>query len=90
MREDNLITLLLEIIDTVSIDEIGARHLIEREVARYNKLRATMGHAEKDKAKDMNIRKYAKYLLQEGTRAAKCELLEHLRNRIVMKDGKIL
>ncbi len=89
IREDNLIALLLEIIDTISIDEIGARHLIEREVARYNKLRATMGHADKDRAKDMDIRKYAKYLLQEGTPAEKRELLEHLRNRIVMKDGKI-
>lgn len=89
IREDNLITLLLEMINQISIDEIGARHLIEREVARYNKLKAAMGSAEKDKAKDMDIRKYAKYLLQEGSPTEKRELLEHLRNRIVMKDKKI-
>jgi site-specific DNA recombinase len=89
IREDNLISLLLEIIDTVSIDEIGARHLIEREVARYNQLRAAMGHTDRDKAKDMDTRKYAKYLLQHGAPAEKRELLEHLRNRIVMKDKKI-
>lgn len=89
IREDNLITLLLGLVDQVSIDEIGARHLIEREVARYNKLKAAMGNAERDKAKDMDIRKYARYLLQEGMPAEKRELLEHLRNRIVMKDKKI-
>ena len=89
IREDNLISLLLEIIDTVSIDEIGARHLIEREVQRYNQLRAAMGHTDRDKAKDMDTRKYAKYLLQHGAPAEKRELLEHLRNRIVMKDKKI-
>ncbi len=83
-------SLLLEIIDAVSIDEIGARHLIEREVYRYNQLRAAMGHADRDKAKDMDIRKYAKYLLQNGSAAEKRELLEHLRNRIVMKDKKIM
>jgi hypothetical protein len=32
---------------------------------------------------------YAKYLLQNGTPQEKRELLEHLRNRIVMKDKKI-
>ncbi len=89
LREDNLITLLLELIDHISIDEIGARHLIEREVQRYNQLRAAMGHTDKDKAKDMDVRKYAKYLLQHGVPAEKRELLQHLRNRIVMKDKKI-
>ena len=89
IREDNLVTLLLELIDQVSIDEIGARHLIEREVQRYNQLRAAMGHADKDKARDMDVRKYAKYLLQHGAPTEKRELLQHLRNRIVMKDKKI-
>jgi site-specific DNA recombinase len=89
IREDNLVTLLLELIDQISLDEIGARHLIEREVQRYNKLKAAMGRADRDKAKDMDIRKYAKYLLQEGMPQEKRELLEHLRNRIVMKDKKI-
>ena len=28
------------LIDRISLDEIEARHLIEREVSRYNKLRA--------------------------------------------------
>ncbi len=89
LREDNLITLLLELIDQISIDEIGARHLIEREVQRYNQLRATMGHSDRDKARDMDVRKYAKYLLQHGAPAEKRELLQHLRNRIVMKDKNI-
>ena len=48
-----------------------------------------MGHTDRDKAKDMDTRKYAKYLLQHGAPAEKRELLEHLRNRIVMKDKKI-
>jgi site-specific DNA recombinase len=89
IREDNLVTLLLELIDEISIDEIGARHLIEREVQRYNQLRAAMGHTDKDKARDMDVRKYAKYLLQHGNLAEKRELLEHLKSRIMMKDRKI-
>jgi DNA invertase Pin-like site-specific DNA recombinase len=90
IREDNLIAQLVEMIDELSIDEIGARHVIEREVTRYNKLRASMlGVKEKDKAKEIDIRKYAKYMLREGTLVERRELLQHLRNRIVMKDKKI-
>jgi hypothetical protein len=90
IREDNLIAQLVEIIDVISIDEIGAKQLIQREVSRYNKLRSAMlGVTERDSASDMDVRKYAKYLLQNGTPTEKRELLEHLRNRIVMKDKKV-
>jgi hypothetical protein len=90
IREDNLITLLLELIDQISLDEIGAKQLIQKEVSRYNKLRSAMlGVTERDSANDMDVRKYAKYLLQNGTPQEKRELLEHLRNRIVMKDKRI-
>ncbi len=76
--------------DKISIDEIGARHLIEKEVARYNKLRSTMlGVREKDTAKSMDVRKYAKYLLEEGTMEERREILEHLRGKLIAKDGKI-
>jgi site-specific DNA recombinase len=90
IREDNLITQLLTIIDQISIDEIGARALIDRDVSRYNKLRAAVdGSKETIKADEMDIKKYAKYLLQEGSPTEKRELFEHLRNRLVMRDKQI-
>jgi hypothetical protein len=90
IREDNLISQLRLLMDKISIDEIGARHLIEKEVARYNKLRSTMlGVREKDTAKSMDVRKYAKYLLEEGTMEERREILEHLRGKLIAKDGKI-
>jgi hypothetical protein len=90
IREDRLIEQLLAILDTVSIDEIGARQLIEKEVSRYNKLRAVMRDgSDKVKADEMDIRKYAKYLLENGSLLEKRELLSHLKGRIIMKDRKI-
>ena len=90
IREDNLISQLRLIIDKIPIDEIGARRLIEKEVARYNKLRSTMlGVREKDAAKEMDIRKYAKYLLEEGSMEERREILEHLRGKLTATDGKI-
>jgi len=90
IREDHLISQLSTIIDEVSLDEIGARGLIEREVARYNTLRAEVeGVKENMRANEMDIKKYAKYLLKNGSRDEQRELLEHLRNRLVLKDRQI-
>lgn len=90
IREDHLIEQLVQMIDEVEIDEIGARQAIEREVARYNKLQAaTENPGGKIKAKEMDIRRYAKYLLENGTVQEKRDLLEHMRGKIIMKDKKI-
>ncbi len=37
----------------------------------------------------MDIKRYAKYLLEEGTTEEKRELLGQLRGKLVMKDKKI-
>jgi DNA invertase Pin-like site-specific DNA recombinase len=90
LREEKVIEQLAGLIDQISLDEIGARHLIEREVSRYNKLRAEVeGKSETIKAKEMDIRKYAKYLLKNGSREEKRELLEHLRDRLILNDRVI-
>ncbi len=90
LREDQLIAELCKVIDLVDIDEIGARQLIEKEVARYNKLQAaTRQTGERLKAKEMDVRSYAKYLLENGAIEERRALLEHLRGKIVMKDRKV-
>ncbi len=90
IREDNLIDQLASMIDQVELDEIGARKVIEQEVARYNKLQAATQHSgERLKAKEMDVRRYAKYLLQNGTVQEKRDLLEYMRGKIMMKDRKI-
>lgn len=59
-------------------------------MARYNKIRAKLlGAKENDKALDVDVRNYAKYMFKEGTMLEKRELLGCLKNRIVLKDRKI-
>ncbi|MDP2668479.1 MAG: recombinase family protein [bacterium] len=90
IREEALVTELLELIDIISIDAIGARHIIEREIGKYNKLRAdVLGIKEKMQKPDVDVRSYAKHMLKEGTIHEKRELLENLRSRIILKDRKI-
>lgn len=90
IREDNLIEQLSEIIDGIEIDRLGARHLIDKEVARFNKLRSqVLGVKEKEKALEMDVKRYARYLLEEGTIEEKRQLLEQLRGKLVLKDKAI-
>ena len=73
--------------DRIDVDEIGIRHKIEEELARYNKFRVgVLGASKKDRATDVDIRNYAKYLLKEGTIYEKRELLGCLKSGLVLRD----
>ena len=81
---------ILELFEKIDLDELGMKHLIDAEVARYNKMRTSLlGIKENDKADDINTRKYAQYILKSGTMREKRELLANLKSKIVLKDRKI-
>ena len=88
IREEDLITELLKILDRVNINELGMRQKLEEEIARFNIFqRSVLGTTEKIKNnKETDIRNYAKYILKEGSTVEKRELLANLRSRIIYKD----
>ncbi|MFA6430444.1 MAG: recombinase family protein [Candidatus Paceibacterota bacterium] len=88
IREEDLITELLKIMDKVNINELGMRQKLEEEIARFNTFqRSVLGSTDKVKERpDTDIRNYAKYILKEGSTAEKRELLGNLRSRIMYKD----
>ncbi len=91
IREEELITELLKILDKVNINELGMRQKLEDEIARFDIFqRSVLGATEKLKTdKEMDIRNYAKYLLKEGAVSEKRELLANLRSKIMYKDKKL-
>ena len=90
IREEELITELLKILDQLNINELGMRAKLEDEIKRFNIFqRSVLGTTDKEKVKtdpDTDIRNYAKYLLKEGSMIEKRELLGNLRSRIMYKD----
>lgn len=88
IREEELITELLKILDKVNINELGMRQKLEDEISRFNIFqRSVLGSTDKiKKAQDTDIRNYAKYILKEGSVSEKRELLGNLRSRIIYKD----
>lgn len=88
IREEDLITELLKMLDQVNINELGMRQKLEDEMARFNIFqRSVLGTTVKSNTDHVtDIRNYAKYILKEGTVTEKRELLANLRSRIVYKD----
>lgn len=90
IREDELLESLMTIIDTVDLDKIGMKKKLQEEVARYEKFTTgVLGRETSEKMPRVEIRAYAKYLLQNGKTEEKRELLHCLRNKITLADGKI-
>jgi hypothetical protein len=90
IREDELIKRLIGLIDSLDIDRLGLKKKLESEVARFNKFQH-LTHTNDDTADfpKLNIKVYAKYLLQEGSSDEKQELLALLKSKILITDRQI-
>lgn len=88
VREENLIEQLAALVDKMDVNEIGIRHKFEQEMARLNDFQKTMlgmnGMAVK--MRDVDLKKYAKHVLREGSLIEKRELLACFKSTLVMKD----
>lgn len=92
MNEKDLIEKLINLIDKISLDQIGMRIKIEEEISRYDKFRRGVLGMEKEnieKQKSLDIKNYAKYILKEGSITEKREVLACLQNKIMLKNKEI-
>ena len=79
--------------DKIDIDKLKTVEKIKKEIQRFQKFNyIMMGSNNNDmpkKISDVNIKNYAKYILLEGTKQEKRNLLECLKSKIVLKDKVI-
>lgn len=91
INEPELIEQLVQLIDTIDLDEIGIKEKIKAEVERFKKFqRVILGSREKVEVGDIDIRNYAKYVLKEAPDLEKRELLGCLKSKILLKEKQIL
>jgi site-specific DNA recombinase len=84
-----LINEMLKIIDGMSLDKSELRQKLEKEVTRYALFQTGVLKSELPKVKnhhDINIKMFAKYLLQHGTLTEKREVLSCIKSKIILKD----
>lgn len=92
VREEDLIEQLANVLDIVSLDEIGMKDRIKAEIESHNEFQeSVLGKEvkEKIKIKEIDIRNYAKHILRKRPMHEKRELLKHLRSKLVLKDKQL-
>ena len=91
IREEEIISQLVKLMDNVDIHEIGIKKQFQEEVERFNRFQRIvlqMNGKEKeiDKLKEFDMKTYAKYLLKDGSITEQRELLATMKSRLIIKN----
>ncbi|MES2930778.1 MAG: recombinase family protein [Patescibacteria group bacterium] len=91
IEEKELIKQFEDLIEIISIDEIGIKERIRTEVERIKKFNSMLlGVKDQVCVEDIDIKNYAKYLLREGKDIEKRELLSCFKSKIELKNKAII
>jgi site-specific DNA recombinase len=93
MREEDLISQLIEIIDKMDLNTIGIKDKIEKEIERMGHFRNNvLGISEEEKSmqKKPDIRTYVKYLLKDGTLQEKRELMQSFKSKLILINKRVV
>lgn len=90
IEEKILIQQFQKLIETIDLNEIEVKEKIKDEVQRFSKMQKFfLGINEKIKMPDIDVRGYAKYVLRDGSDIEKRELLNCLKNKLILKEKEI-
>jgi site-specific DNA recombinase len=90
INEEDLIKQFQELIDDLEIQIVPMREKINEEVKRFKKFeQMLLGSKTPITVKDIDIRNYAKFILQEGSLEEKREFLRCLSSQITLNNKKI-
>ena len=93
IREEDLIKSLCEIVDELSINELGVRGQMDMDVDRMYRFHRDVigdpGGFESKELGDIDIKKYMKFLLKDGNIYEQRHVLVNLKSKLILKDGKI-
>lgn len=91
INEDDLITQLQGLLDSIDLNTVSMREKITNEVRRFKKFeQMLLGSKTPVAVKDIDVRNYAKFILQEGSMDEKREFLRCLKSGVVLSDKKVL
>lgn len=87
IREEELIQQFSGIIDQVNLDELGMRKRLKETVDQYHDFQAVLGvDKQKIHIKDVDMKNYAKHILNKGSILEKRELLSYLKNKLKLTN----
>ncbi len=89
-EEKALIQEFKKLVDTIGINEKVMREKIKKEVTRIKKFQQSLLNIEQDiKISEIDIKNYAKFILNDGDLYEKRALLDCFQGKLVLKDKKL-
>jgi site-specific DNA recombinase len=90
ISEVELIEQLSKLIDNINLDDLNIKKQIKVEIARYKKFNAfLLGRSIDMTISDVDIRKYVKFLLHDGTISEKRRIMSSFKSSIIIKYKRI-
>lgn len=91
IREEELTEQFIKLMDRIDLNETGVQVKFEDELKRYNKFhRGVLGIKGKaEDHQDIDLKDYAKYVLQEGSNEEKRELMGCFKSQIVVENKRV-
>lgn len=92
IREEELLAELQRVVEQLPLNQMEAREKLRQEMERFRRFtESVLGNSlEKSKIGNIDLRSFAKYILQEGSREEKRELLSCLKTKLYLKDRHVL
>lgn len=91
IREEALIEQFLKILDILNLDQIGMKDKLEDEIDRFYRFTVNVLKMKPEEMKipKVDLRKYAKYMLEEGSPEEQREILSCIKHEVVLTDGQV-
>lgn len=90
INEPDLIKALLELIDSLSLDEVKLTAKLNLEIQKFKKLQAMfLGKKRSNKIEVIDLQDYAKFILKEGSILEQRSVLACVTNDLTLRDGKV-
>lgn len=90
INETDLISAMLKMLDTISLDRVKLNTKLNAEIQKFKKLQAMfLGNKKSEKIESIDIRDYARFVLTEGTVLEQRSVLECVSSELILKDGKV-
>jgi site-specific DNA recombinase len=85
LREEELVEQLVKLMDKIELNQLGVQIKFEEELKRFNKFnRSILGEKNSTNHQEIDLRTYAKYILNDGTNEEKRELMGCFKSRILV------
>ena len=91
IREEEVTEQICNIMDQIDPDTLNTQKHLQSEIARYERFmqKILKQKVSKDLNNEVDLRDYSKFVLREGAREEKRELLNCLKIKMSLKDKKI-